>query len=112
MTGGSSILLNYKPCPCNPAIRIVDDSLLKVVGTFVIASKDLKLDCVLLVQIWTVTCCISASLLKIKIVLLNATQMVVFFMIWIQGRRLAMLKFVWGFMFSRFSILMNNKLKR
>ena len=51
MTGDSSILLNYKPCPSNLTIQIADGSLSKVVGSgFVIVSKDLKLDCVLLVQ--------------------------------------------------------------
>lgn len=50
MTRDSSILINYKPCSGNLTVRIADGSLSKVSGTgSVVISKDLILDCVLLV---------------------------------------------------------------
>ena len=53
MIGDATIFQNYTPCFEDYMVRIADGSFSKVVGTnFVVISKDLILDSVLLVPNW------------------------------------------------------------
>ena len=82
MIGDATIFQNYTPCFEYYMVRIADGSFSKVVGTnFVVISKDLMLDSVLLVPNLDCNLLSIRKLTQENIVLLNFFQTIVFFRI-------------------------------